>query len=65
MSLLNVDWVKTTLTSWVSTITGIGVFSLAEYKDEIQAWAALIGGLLVPLAAFLFHVYKSTKKKED
>ena len=55
-------WIKTTVASWSSTATGIGFASLAELKDEIQAWAALIGGILIPIIALSLHFYKVFKK---
>lgn len=56
------QWVKTTTVSWVATASATG-FHLAPAKEEIQAWALLVGGILIPLASFALHIYKTFKKK--
>lgn len=55
-------WIKTTLASWLGTSTGIG-FGLANAKEEIQAWALLIGGILIPVLSLCLHFYKTFNKK--
>ena len=56
-------WIKTTLTSWPGTATGFSI-SLGQFEGEIRAWAALVGGILIPLVALAFHVYITLKKKD-
>lgn len=56
-------WIKTTLTSWLGTATGFSI-SLGQFEGEIRAWAALVGGILIPLVALAFHVYITLKKKD-
>lgn len=57
-------WIKTTLTSWLGTATGFSI-SLGQFEGEIRAWAALVGGILIPLAALAFHVYVTLSKKRN
>jgi len=57
-------WMKTTATSWCATITGVGFFHIGQYKEDIQAWAALIGGIVIPTVALLIHIYKTFKKND-
>jgi hypothetical protein len=56
-------WIKTTIISWLGTGTGVG-FGLADAKDEIQAWALLVGGIIIPILSLLFHIYKTLNKKD-
>tara|TARA_R100000935_G_scaffold39169_1_gene60617 strand:+ start:1138 stop:1341 length:204 start_codon:yes stop_codon:yes gene_type:complete len=56
-------WIKTTLTSWLGTATGFSI-SLGQFEGEIRAWAALVGGILIPLTALAFHVYITLRKKK-
>tara|TARA_R110000744_G_scaffold85356_1_gene166809 strand:+ start:131 stop:334 length:204 start_codon:yes stop_codon:yes gene_type:complete len=56
-------WIKTTLTSWLGTATGLTI-SIGSLKEEIQAWAALIGGIAIPVVALTFHVYITLRKKD-
>ena len=55
-------WIKTTLTSWLGTATGLTI-SIGSIKEELQAWAALVGGIAIPVVALAFHVYITLKKK--
>ena len=57
-------WIKTTLTSWLGTATGFCI-SLGQFEGEIRAWAALVGGILIPLVALAFHVYITLSKKKN
>ena len=57
-------WIKTTLTSWLGTATGLTI-SLGQFEGEIRAWAALVGGILIPLVALAFHVYITLSKKKN
>ena len=57
-------WIKTTLTSWLGTATGFSI-SLGQFEGEIRAWAALVGGILIPLVALAFHVYITLSKKKN
>ena len=57
-------WIKTTLTSWLGTATGFSI-SLGQFEGEIRAWAALVGGILIPLVALAFHVYITLSKKKS
>jgi len=56
-------WIKTTLTSWLGTATGFSI-SLGQFEGEIRAWAALVGGILIPLTALAFHIYITLRKKK-
>lgn len=56
-------WIKTTLTSWLGTATGLTI-SIGSIKEDIQAWAALIGGIAIPIVALAFHVYITLRKKD-
>jgi len=55
-------WIKTTLTSWLGTATGLTI-SIGALKEEVQAWAALIGGIAIPIVALTFHIYITLRKK--
>jgi len=55
-------WIKTTIASWVGTATGFSM-SLGPFEGEIRAWAALIGGIVIPITALAFHVYVVLKKR--
>lgn len=57
-------WIKTTLTSWLGTATGFSI-SLGQFEGEIRAWAALVGGILIPLTALAFHIYITLSKKKS
>lgn len=57
-------WIKTTLTSWLGTATGFSI-SLGQFEVEIRAWAALIGGILIPVIALAFHIYMTIDKKKN
>ena len=56
-------WIKTTLTSWLGTATGFSI-SLGQFEGEIRSWAALVGGILIPIIALAFHVYITLSKKK-
>tara|TARA_R110000803_G_scaffold174070_1_gene236698 strand:+ start:73 stop:279 length:207 start_codon:yes stop_codon:yes gene_type:complete len=57
-------WIKTTLTSWLGTATGFSI-SLGQFEGEIRSWAALVGGILIPIIALAFHVYITLSKKNN
>ena len=57
-------WIKTTLTSWLGTVTGFSI-SLGQFEGEIRSWAALVGGILIPIIALSFHVYITLRKKKN
>jgi hypothetical protein len=63
MKFIEPMWIKTTIISWIGTVTGMG-FGLADAKDEIQAWALLIGGIIIPILSLAFHIYKTLNKKD-
>jgi hypothetical protein len=63
MKFIDQMWIKTTMISWLGTGTGWG-FGLASSKDEIQAWALLIGGIVIPILSLAFHIYKTLNKKD-
>jgi hypothetical protein len=55
-------WIKTTITSWLGTATGLTI-SIGSIKEELQAWAALVGGIAIPVVALVFHIYITLRKK--
>tara|TARA_R110000803_G_scaffold33627_5_gene73528 strand:- start:516 stop:731 length:216 start_codon:yes stop_codon:yes gene_type:complete len=52
-------WAKTTLVSWLGTASGLGI---AEYKEDIQVIAIIVGGILVPIAGFSYQVFRDRER---
>ena len=57
------SWAKTTAASWVSTLTGVGLFDwLSINHDAITSIAAIIGGIVIPGIALLINTFKKKDK---
>tara|TARA_R110000822_G_scaffold98730_2_gene223180 strand:+ start:393 stop:608 length:216 start_codon:yes stop_codon:yes gene_type:complete len=54
-------WIKTTMASWIGTATGFSL-SLSGFEAELRAWGMIIGSIVIPSLALIFHIYITLRK---